>query len=193
MRSCQLSTIQVAFSSWSFLCRRIVAARAVRIARDITLKEYNAPLSSLKRKEEFLALAGALEISDDGTISDLTKRIKDHLDTHPELAEQQRFSGLYKAAGSRRQSTQTAVNAPTAGPSNTNRDMYPGPPINSFAYPPAPVPYQLQHGHSFIGQSQHLSSHHPPAYPTAQVATAGPSIQPQFLPHYYNPYYQVPP
>jgi hypothetical protein len=51
-------------------------------------------LSSYK-KGDLRALAVALVLSDKGTNAELISRIKDHLDQHPELQSNQRFSGLF--------------------------------------------------------------------------------------------------
>ena len=51
-------------------------------------------LSSYK-KGDLRALAVALVLSDKGTNAELLSRIKDHLDQHPELQSNQRFSGLF--------------------------------------------------------------------------------------------------
>jgi hypothetical protein len=51
-------------------------------------------ISSYK-KGDLHALAVALVLSDKGTNAELMSRIKDHLDQHPELQSNQRFSGLF--------------------------------------------------------------------------------------------------
>ena len=51
-------------------------------------------LSSYK-KGDLRALAVALVLSDKGTNAELVSRIKDHLDQHPELRSNQRFSGMF--------------------------------------------------------------------------------------------------
>jgi hypothetical protein len=51
-------------------------------------------LSSYK-KGDLRALAIALALSDKGTNAELMTRIKDHLDEHPEIQSNQRFSALF--------------------------------------------------------------------------------------------------
>ncbi|KAF8842837.1 hypothetical protein BDN67DRAFT_1009485 [Paxillus ammoniavirescens] len=40
---------------------------------------FDAPLSSFRRKDEYITLAGALGISQDGTVEELKTRIKDYI------------------------------------------------------------------------------------------------------------------
>ena len=76
-------------------------ARNTRIATDSVLRTFDNSLSAYKRKDDLLTIASALEIVTTGTVPQLTARIKDHLHTHPDLASNPRFAGLFKQ-GSRR-------------------------------------------------------------------------------------------
>jgi hypothetical protein len=66
-------------------------------------------LSSYK-KGDLRALAIALVLSDKGTNAELISRIKDHLDQHPELQINQRFSGLFPKQTRPVQNTNTLIN-----------------------------------------------------------------------------------
>ncbi|KAF8835973.1 hypothetical protein BDN67DRAFT_1005629 [Paxillus ammoniavirescens] len=53
--------------------------RVAQIERDIRDKVFDAPLSSFRRKDEYITLAGALGISQDGTVEELKTRIKNYV------------------------------------------------------------------------------------------------------------------
>ena len=72
--------------------------RNARIAKDTLTRTFDAPLSSYKRKDDLVILAGTLEITTAGTVAVLTERVKEHLKSHPELANNQRFAGLFPDA-----------------------------------------------------------------------------------------------
>jgi hypothetical protein len=65
-----------------------------QVAKDSINWIFISWISSYK-KGDLRALAVVLVLSDKGTNSELTSRIKDHLDQHPELQSNQRFSGLF--------------------------------------------------------------------------------------------------
>jgi hypothetical protein len=67
-------------------------------------------LSSYK-KGDLRALAVALALSDKGTNAELMSRIKAHLDQHPELQSNQRFSGLFPKQNRPAQDTNALINA----------------------------------------------------------------------------------
>ena len=67
-------------------------------------------LSSYK-KGDLRALAIALRLSDKGTNAELMSRIKDHLDQHPGLQSNQRFSGLFPKQNRLAQNTNALINA----------------------------------------------------------------------------------
>jgi DDE superfamily endonuclease len=72
------------------------AARAEQINEDTASKIFTGSLSSYKRKDDLIVLAGALGLSTGGTVVELTSRIKSHVEDHPELAQNTRFAGLFQ-------------------------------------------------------------------------------------------------
>ena len=87
---------------------------------------YKGPLSS-KSKAQLQDIATALSLSTDGIKIEITKRIKEYLDSAPNLRQDQRFAGLYSSRSRGRglelnfmqQITQGDIShaAPVAGPS----------------------------------------------------------------------------
>jgi len=87
------------------------ALREVRIQEEIRMRIFTGelnpfftirhltqipePLSSFKRKDNLVALSGALGLKTSGTINKLTSRLKTHLTTHPEIEHNPRFSGIF--------------------------------------------------------------------------------------------------
>ena len=53
------------------------------------------PLSSYKRKDDVIILAGALGLKTTGTVPELTANIKDYLTSHTEIQDEPRFAGLF--------------------------------------------------------------------------------------------------
>ena len=72
-----------------------VLARTAQITQDIVLKIFDKPLTSYKRKDELVTIAGALKILATGTNPELFSRIKDHLTANPHLEKIDRFAGLF--------------------------------------------------------------------------------------------------
>jgi hypothetical protein len=68
----------------------------VRIHEDTSSKVFTGSLSSYKRKDDLIVLAGALGLSTTGTIPELMAKIKAHIEDHPELTQNPRFSGLFQ-------------------------------------------------------------------------------------------------
>ncbi|KAG2051172.1 hypothetical protein BDR06DRAFT_890336, partial [Suillus hirtellus] len=68
--------------------------RLSRIEKDIKTKVFNGSLSSHKRKDDLITIAGTLLLLRDGTMIELTGRIKDFFAGNPECASQPRFVGL---------------------------------------------------------------------------------------------------
>lgn len=62
--------------------------------RALGTSQFNGALST-KTKRELEDIAVALAIPEDGKKDDLVKRIRGHLNAHPELAARPRFSGLF--------------------------------------------------------------------------------------------------
>jgi len=61
------------------------------------------------KKGDLHALAVVLTLSDKGTNVELMSRIKDHLDQHPELQSNLRFSGLFPKQNQLAQDTRANV------------------------------------------------------------------------------------
>ena len=76
-------------------------ARNAHIADDAASKVFDHALTSYKKKDEFLSIAGVLKISDKGTIPNLLNCICQHMELHPELQENPHFAGLFHTSGSR--------------------------------------------------------------------------------------------
>src|SRR5438477_12821905 len=72
------------------------AARAVRILADTASRLFVDSLTSYKRKDDLIMLAGVLQIPTTGTVADLTARINAHLEAHLELEQNPRFTGLFR-------------------------------------------------------------------------------------------------
>ena len=53
------------------------------------------PLSSYKRKDDLVALSGALSLKTAATIHELITQIKSHLNAHPKVQQNAHFSGLF--------------------------------------------------------------------------------------------------
>jgi hypothetical protein len=75
-------------------------ARQLQIERDIRGKTFDA-LSTFRRKDDYITLAGALGISRDGTVEELKTRIKGYLadPSHVDIAQNPRFSALFQVSG----------------------------------------------------------------------------------------------
>ncbi|KAG1732276.1 hypothetical protein EDB19DRAFT_1912112 [Suillus lakei] len=74
-------------------CNNIsVAARVHK--EDIKIKVFNGSLSSYKYKDDLITITGALSLPRDGTMNELTARIKEHLAGNSDCASQPRFAGL---------------------------------------------------------------------------------------------------
>ena len=74
-------------------------ARHAQIEHDITSKTFDA-LSTFRRKDDFITLAGALKLPRDGTVDELKTRIKEFLaDTtkSQHFADNPRFTALFQA------------------------------------------------------------------------------------------------
>ena len=53
-------------------------------------------MSSYKRKDDLIILAGALGLETVGTVSKLARLIKSHLSDHPDIQLDPRFAGLFR-------------------------------------------------------------------------------------------------
>jgi len=82
-------------------------ARMLRINEEVRNWVFNCPLASYKRKDDLVALAGALSLPMEGTVAELVKVIKDHLTDNPTWENEPQFSGLF-GTSQRRSSAMTA-------------------------------------------------------------------------------------
>ncbi|KAG2067981.1 hypothetical protein BDR04DRAFT_1104197, partial [Suillus decipiens] len=64
------------------------------ITRSLFILTSHSPLSSYKCKDDLITIAGALSLSRDRTVIDLTVQIKEHLMGNPDCASQPQFAGL---------------------------------------------------------------------------------------------------
>ena len=71
------------------------------ITTDTVLQTFDNSLSAYKCKDDLLTIAGTLQIATTGTVPQLTAHIKEHLHTHPDLASNPRFAGLFRQGGRR--------------------------------------------------------------------------------------------
>jgi hypothetical protein len=56
-------------------------------------------LSSYKRKDDLIALSGALGLKMTGTVRQLTNQVKSHIIAHPEIQHDARFLGSFFLTG----------------------------------------------------------------------------------------------
>lgn len=87
------------------------ADRHRRINEAAFTRTFEHPLSLYKKKDELLVIAIALNLPTDGTIPILNTRIKEHLQSHPDLVNNPRFSGLFSRARQARTRHPTASGA----------------------------------------------------------------------------------
>lgn len=93
--------------------------RNAQITQDIVLKTFDKPLTSYKRKDELVTIAGALKILATGTNPELFSRIKDHLTANPQLEQIDRFAGLFNVGRRRGPVTTSHESAPSELTSTT--------------------------------------------------------------------------
>jgi hypothetical protein len=72
----------------------VVEASYLRIEEDIKMTVFDGSLTSYKRKDDLVTIAGALSLPRDRTVVELTARIKEHLAVNPDCANQPRFAAL---------------------------------------------------------------------------------------------------
>ena len=95
--------------------------RLSQIEQDIRSKMFDS-LSTFRRKDDYITLAGALGISREGTVEELKTRIKDYLadPSHADIAQNPRFAALFQAGVKAR----TRLSAPTQNtPSHTSEPL----------------------------------------------------------------------
>ncbi|KAG1719149.1 uncharacterized protein EDB91DRAFT_486684 [Suillus paluster] len=169
-------------------------ARIARIHNSITMRTFDSPFTSYKRKEDLEALAGALGLSRDGKIADLAARIKAHLedpDTRTALADNPRFSVLYGSKRRTGRPVAVAVANPTSNENSTpsastplptaaNNMFYPQPPFFPQMQGSLPIPYPNHLHH--VGPAV-LSTTAPVISTSSQPLLSG---HPNSLPFHYS-------
>jgi hypothetical protein len=80
----------------------MLAGMSKRIVEAANSQIFGGSLSSYTRKEDLVGLARALQIIDSGTNPELKERIQQHLDDHPELANNEHFATLFNRRRTRR-------------------------------------------------------------------------------------------
>ncbi|KAG1905855.1 uncharacterized protein F5891DRAFT_1182921 [Suillus fuscotomentosus] len=129
--------------------------RLSRIEEDIKTKVFDGSLSSYKRKDDLIIIAGALSLPRDRTMIELTARIKDFLAGNPECASQPRFVGLL---GGKRASAVTASAASNLSQPQNFSTQPPHP--NHKLYNPPTTMYQYLHPHTAFPSPQHHFTQH---------------------------------
>lgn len=127
-------------------------ARTLRINEEIRNRVFDCPLTSYKRKDDLVALAGALSLPMDGTVVGLVKVIKEHLDENPTLANEPRFKGLF--GSSRKRSSARAAGGGPSSLNSSSMDLEDTLIPNSPSYPTSHTP--------FSGGPTSMSYIHPP-------------------------------
>jgi hypothetical protein len=141
-----------------------IAAWNALIAEDTVLWTFDNPLGTYKRKDDLLAIAGALKISATGTVPQLTARIKEHLSAHSsELSSNPRLTGLFKQGGRRHTNNSDFYSEPTMTvpatslPLTVSQSYSSSVPLNPQSYSSS-VPLNPQFYYdlsSFAGSSSH--------------------------------------
>ena len=154
-------------------------ARNARITQDAASKVFDHTLTSYKRKDELLSIAGALQISDKGTISELLGRIRQHMELNPELRENPRFTGLFQTSGAQGHQNGPAVAPDTPRPAPQIEDSTAAtptiiPPVGQAAqaststfhpipviyYPPTSFNYTNPYSYSYFNVHQPNASYY---------------------------------
>ncbi|KAG1838424.1 hypothetical protein F4604DRAFT_1996991 [Suillus subluteus] len=129
-------------------------ARHTQIERNIESKTFDA-VSTLRRKDDFIAVAGALKISRDGTVEELRTRIKEFLAdaANQHFADNPRFAALFQTGKTRSQNKNLATASSTgqassgasqdndATSSNTSVTHFFTPPASAHSFNPYYPPY----------------------------------------------------
>ena len=132
-------------------------ARMLRINEETRTRIFDCPLTSYKRKDDLVALAGALSLPTGGTIAELTKTIRGHLAENPTRENEPRFSGLF---GSSRKRTSEPTTGPTLGPSSGIPSLR-----DSMSYTHAPANYMFGPGSDTLPMSHNAPGLNMPPMP----------------------------
>ncbi|KAG6373119.1 hypothetical protein JVT61DRAFT_6721 [Boletus reticuloceps] len=97
-------------------------ARQSQIEHDVQSKTFQS-LSTLRCKDDFITLAGALGISHDGTIEELRNRIKNYIrdPANVDIANNPRFVALFHGSGR----AVTRITATTAASAHNHSNPHP--------------------------------------------------------------------
>lgn len=155
------------------------SARLTQIEHNITTKTFDA-LSSYRLKDDFIAIAGALGLSREGTIATLTSRIKEYIADPPNahLADNPRFSALF---GNGRTRARNATSATNQQPNPTTINAAP------IEIPPVPaLPANSSHCSSCEHPNGHQIPYNPLVHPTCNNIPASQQISGHFTSHQHQ-------
>ena len=128
-------------------------ARLSQIEEDIKAKAFDGSLASYRCKDDLITIAGVLSLSRDGTVTELTTRIKEHLAANPDCTNQPRFVALL---GNKRSNGASA----TMSIASTSTRSH----LQNLPVPPEPSISSHQPGHSSPPHFMYTS--HPPYFLT---------------------------
>ena len=133
--------------------------RELERAQNAVSKVFDAPIASYKKRDDLLDIATAFEISKEGTVPIILKRIQAHMLSNPELADNPRFTGLFFTGRRSRKRTMTNGSSEAAGlPAGNGSHV--------AQLPPAPSSTQTASGSVPAPQ-------HPPDHPHAPFLPRG--------------------
>ncbi|OAX31862.1 hypothetical protein K503DRAFT_870449 [Rhizopogon vinicolor AM-OR11-026] len=112
-------------------------------------------LTSYKCKDDFVTIAGTLSLPRDGTVIELTARIKEHLAVNTDCTNQPRFAALL---GNKRSSRVMGLMAPTACTSSHPQNLLSELSTSSHLLGYLPPPH-------FMHPSSHIGLNIPPSNP----------------------------
>ena len=121
------------------------AEREAQIQEEASGKIFELPLNSYKCKDDLRTIARALNLSDHGLkVADLTESIRTHLDEHPELQNNPRFSSLFAS-----KCQWTTWNQPHSASALDDESPL------ATAMPPSPTPQSYISAHSLAYWKRH--------------------------------------
>jgi hypothetical protein len=161
------------------------SARLTRIEHDITTKTFDA-LSSYRLKDDFIAIAGALGLSREGTVATLTSRIKEYIADPPNahLANNPRFSALFGNGRTRaRNATSATDNSTTISAAPIEIPPIPALPANSSHYSSREHPNDSNINSP---DPRHEIPYNPPVHPTRSNIPASQQFSGHFTSHQHQ-------